>query len=137
MPRFNELGMNLVSLTMVLPVFLYSTIMESGKKHATIGKQKMKLVVASIYIKPLKVWQIVLRNIIKFLPWQLAHMMIFRAFAFDWRLPPFWMFMLISTDILPLILVLVVVFRKDHRGVHDLLAKTIVVASDALSLIKE
>ncbi len=127
-PAFDEFGMNLISLTMILPVFLFSTIMEAGEKHATIGKRKMKIEVSSVRSKTI-VWQVIIRNIIKFLPWQFAHMMIFRGFAFNWALPPFWMAMLILADILPFIWIAVVLIRKDHRGIPDLISKTVVVDS--------
>lgn len=130
-PAFDELGMNLISLTMIVPVFLYSIVWEAGKKHATVGKYKMKIEVASINSKPIRLWQVVVRNIIKFLPWQFAHMMIFRGFALSWELPPFWMVMLIIADILPFVWIAVIVFRKDHRGIHDLLSKTVVVRTNS------
>lgn len=39
---------------------------------------------------------------------------------------PFWITMLIMADILPFVWIAIVTFRKDHRGIHDLLAKTVV-----------
>jgi len=37
---------------------------------------------------------------------------------------PFWI--TIMADILPFVWIAIVTFRKDHRGIHDLLAKTVV-----------
>ena len=125
-PNFSELGMNLISLILIVPVVVYSVIMESGKKHGTLGKRKMKIRVASVNSQAVRIYQIILRNIIKFLPWQLAHMVIFHGFAVNWQLTPFWMGLLILTDILPLIWI-AFLFRKDHRGIHDLIANTVVV----------
>lgn len=123
--------MNLLSLTMVVPVFLYSIIMEAGKKHATLGKYKMKTEVATVHSKTIQLWQIVVRNILKFLPWQFAHMMIFRVFALDWEFPPLWMSMFIFANMLPFVWIAVVIFRKDHRGIHDLFSKTVVINANS------
>lgn len=124
-PNFNELGMNLISLSLMLPVLLYHIVMESGKSHATLGKRKLKIRVASIKPGTVRLWQVVIRNTIKFLPWQLAHMAIFHAFTLQWELTPLWTAVLIIIDILPFLWI-GFLFRKDHRGLHDLIAKTVV-----------
>jgi uncharacterized RDD family membrane protein YckC len=124
-PNFNELEMNLVSLSLIVPIVLYSIIMESCKQHATLGKRIMKIKVASITSDHVRFWQITIRNIIKFLPWQLAHMAIFHAFTLQWKPTPLWTVVLITTDVLPFLWI-GFLFRKDHRGLHDLIAKTVV-----------
>lgn len=53
-------------------------------------------------------------------------MMIFHALALQGHFTPVWTFMMIVTNILPVIW-FAFLFRKDHRGLHDLLAKTVVV----------
>lgn len=128
-PKFDEIGMNLLSLTMIVPVILYSIIMEAGKKHATLGKQKMTIKVSAIDCNTVNLCHIIVRNIIKFLPWQFGHMMIFRGFALNWELSLFWMTMFIIADILPILWIAIVVIRKDHKGIYDLIAGTIVVDS--------
>jgi len=128
-PKFDEIGMNLISLTMIVPVILYSIIMEAGKKHGTLGKQKMKIKVSAIDCNAVNLRHIIVRNMIKFLPWQFGHMMMFRGFALNWELSPYWKSMLIITVILPIIWIAVVVIRNDHKGIHDLIAKTTVVDS--------
>ncbi|KAF1305205.1 RDD family protein [Candidatus Enterococcus willemsii] len=125
-PTFNEWRMNLLSLTMFGPVFIYSLVTETSNQHATIGKSWMKLVVNSTNNQPIRFRQILVRNIIKYLPWQYAHMLIFRGFALNWELDPFWLGMFVLTYILPISWFVVVVIRKDHRGIHDLVAHTIV-----------
>jgi len=125
-PRFDELGMNLISLTLIVPVLLYSIIMEASKKHATVGKLKMKISVASVKKGPVKPWQIIVRNLIKFLPWQLAHMAIFRGFALNWNLIQPWNTTLTLSNILPFVCI-IVLFGRDHRGLHDLAAGTVVI----------
>ncbi len=124
-PDFSELQMNVVSLVLIVPAVLYCIIMESSGRCATLGKRKLKIKVASVTSGSIRIWQIVLRNIIKFLPWQLAHMVIFHGFALKWILSPFWSALLMITSVLP-VLWIAFLFRKDHRGLHDLAAKTVV-----------
>lgn len=81
--------MNLVSLTLLVPVVLYFIVTESSKKHASLGKRKMQIWVASTISETVGFWQIVLRNTIKFLPWQTAHMMIFHGIVTNWKITPY------------------------------------------------
>lgn len=129
-PPFGELGMNLISLTLIVPVVVYAILTEAGKRHATWGKRRMKLRVASAGARALRPWQIIVRNLIKFLPWQLAHMAIFHGFTLQWEFTPLWTAVMIAVDVLPFVWI-GFLFRKDHRGIHDLIAKTVVVESDA------
>jgi uncharacterized RDD family membrane protein YckC len=128
-PIFNELEMNLISLTLLVPVILYSIILEAGKRHATLGK--MKLTVASTTSNTVTPGQIIIRNIVKFIPWQLAHTAIFHSMAMQWNFTPLWIAVMICVDILPFIWI-AFLLRKDHRGIHDLIAKTIVVQADTI-----
>ncbi|EAD5705313.1 RDD family protein [Listeria innocua] len=128
-PIFNELGMNLISLTLIVPVVLFSIITESSKEHATLGKMKIRLMVSSTKSETVKLWQIIVRNIVKFLPRQLAHMAIFHSFILKWEFTPLWTVIMIVVDILPFVWI-GFLFRKDHRGIHDLIAKTVVTESD-------
>jgi len=125
-PDFSELGMNLVSLILIFPAILYFVITEAGKKHATFGKRKMKVHVASVNTG-LHLWQIIVRNLIKFLPWQAAHMMIFHGIAFKWEFSSDLIILMGLAYILPCVYIVFICFKKDHRGIHDLIARTIVV----------
>jgi uncharacterized RDD family membrane protein YckC len=125
-PLFGELGLNLLGLALVVPVVLFSIITEASKAHATWGKRKMKLMVVSKKTDTVCLWQIVVRNIIKFTPWQLAHMAIFHSAILQWEFTAGWTAIMIAVDVLPFIWVLSL-FRKDHRGIHDLIAGTVVV----------
>lgn len=89
----------------------------------------MKLSIASAESDTIKLWKIMVRNIIKFLPWQLAHMAIFHCFTIKWEFTPVWTVVMIIVNVLPFIWI-GFLFRKDYRGIHDLLAKTVVVISD-------
>lgn len=60
-------------LLLTLPVLLYFILFEAFGRKATLGKRMMGLqVIGSLR-------QIILRNVIKFLPWELAHMAIWHG----------------------------------------------------------
>jgi uncharacterized RDD family membrane protein YckC len=126
-PSLNELQGNLVSfLTLLLPVYLYFVITESKYRHATIGKRKAKIMVASIS-GPLHLGQIMVRNFFKLLPWQMAHMAMFNVLANNSVPTPFFYGCIVFVYGFPLIDIAFVLFRKDRRSLHDLIARTIVV----------
>ncbi len=127
-PVFDELGMNLISLALIVPSALYCIIAECSKGHATIGKRAVRIKVASVRPAGLRVWQVVVRNIVKFLPWQFAHMAIFHGMALGWEIDTFTTVLLIVADVLPFIWI-GSLFGKKHRGIHDRIAGTIVVHS--------
>jgi uncharacterized RDD family membrane protein YckC len=58
----------------VVPYFLYLVITESGPAHATWGKRRSHLVVECADGSPAPPSHIVVRNLVKVLPWQLGHM---------------------------------------------------------------
>ncbi len=126
-PTYDETGMNLISLALILPVMAYFIITEAGKRHASLGKRKMKLSVASVRSGAPGFWRVFARNVVKFIPWQAAHMMIFNGFANNWDVTPYFIVLaLVCYGLLALYLLLIFI-RKDHRGLHDLLAGTVVV----------
>ena len=66
-------------LTLVLPVILYFTFMESSSRQATWGKGKVDLLVVAENGEALTARQAFFRNLLKFLPWQIAHTSIYLA----------------------------------------------------------
>ncbi|WP_077324713.1 RDD family protein [Virgibacillus siamensis] len=118
-------------LTLAFPVFLYFVIMESAAEHATYGKRKMKICIASTDGDSPTLFQVMLRNVIKLLPWQAAHTFIFTGMHQEWTLSGLtWMMVVVFCYGLPILSILFLCFRKDHRVVHDLFAKTVVMKSD-------
>ena len=67
----------LAFLTLILPIILYFTYMESSSRQASLGKQKFGLMVVASNGAPLAIRQAFVRNLFKFLPWQIAHTSIF------------------------------------------------------------
>ena len=58
-------------LTLTLPVITYSYLTEKSQLKATIGKRILNLIVLTQENKTTK--SVLLRNVLKFLPWELAH----------------------------------------------------------------
>lgn len=79
-PVFGEL---IGFATLTLPVILYFTLSENGKYVGTIGKRKFGLQIMSKSLTKASIQQLLLRNCIKFLPWELAHFFIYRLFYFN------------------------------------------------------
>jgi uncharacterized RDD family membrane protein YckC len=116
--------------TLTLPVILYFVISENGRYAGTIGKRKLGLHVMSNTLIKASPAQLLLRNFIKFLPWELAHFFIYRLFSFtsinkpipDWVLAG-----LIISQALAIIYLLCVIFIKNNRSIYELISQTRVV----------
>lgn len=65
------LGQLIGFLTLTLPVITYSYLTEKSKWRATIGKRILNLIVLTNESKKTK--SILLRNVLKYLPWELAY----------------------------------------------------------------
>jgi len=116
--------------TLTLPVILYFTFTEAGKFGGSIGKRRFNLKVISV--RPIKVsfFQALLRNVIKFLPWEIAHFSVFQIFSFTKRNtePPSWvLYGLVAAQAIAIIYLLFIRFRKDNRSVYELISSTKVV----------
>ena len=113
-------------LTLTLPVTTYFIVSEF-KYGVTPGKRFAGLKVSSCNGRKLTLIQVIVRNIIKFLPWEYAHILIYILLlapnSTD-SIPV--LFGLIIANIIPIIYVYFVLFGKDHRGPHDLISGTIV-----------
>lgn len=120
---------------LTLPVGLYLFVTEAGKRHATFGKRRTGLTVVGTNGRaPTKV-RILVRTIIKLLPWEIAHtfmwqmQFVFYKHGYD-AMPDAWIFVGLNVaTVLAVMYVAMVVFRRDGRGPHDLIAGTQVVAN--------
>jgi len=74
-------------LVVTLPVSLYFVLSERGPRSATWGKRRLGLRVMTDAGGPLTLGRSVLRTALKFLPWELAHAVIWRL-AFPGSAPP-------------------------------------------------
>ena len=67
-------------LSMTLPVTLYFSIMEGSKGGATLGKRIVGLRVFTICGERISFSRALLRNGLKFVPWELGHLVAQQAF---------------------------------------------------------
>ena len=117
-------------VTLTLPVILYFMLSENGKYAGTIGKRKLGLHVVNITLTKASLGQLLIRNCIKFLPWEFAHFFIFRLFYFTSinKTTPDWVLRgLIASQLLGIIYLLFIIFNKNNRSIYELFSQTRVV----------
>jgi uncharacterized RDD family membrane protein YckC len=108
--------------TLTLPVILYCIIFEAGQRHATIGKRILKIEVTADEITT---GQIIVRNIIKFLPWECAHAGVLWINYIKTPDTPLWIwFLLIVPQIAVVAYTMSVVAAKGSRSLYDMIAGT-------------
>ena len=118
-PKFTEIQSQwLVFLTSILPITLLFTFFDY-KNDGSFGKVKAGLEL--VYQKK-TVQTSLIRNVIKFLPWQLGHMGTIHGFYSDFDM--FSIILSISATLLAVSLLAMTMFRKDKRHLGDLLAHT-------------
>ena len=118
-PEFTEIQSQwLVFLTSILPITLLFTFLDYAK-NGSLGKTKGGLEL--VYQKK-TVQASLIRNVIKFLPWQLGHMGTIHGFYSDFDMLS--ISLSISATSLAVSLLAMTVFRKDKRHLGDLLAHT-------------
>ena len=117
-PKVTELQSQLIAtITSVIPIIIIFSILDF--KRGSIGKQKLGL---KSYFKERKFKYSVIRNIVKFLPWQIGHMSTIHGIYSDFDL---WSIVLFFIGIgLAIMLLLMGFMRNDKRHLGDLLAQT-------------
>jgi uncharacterized RDD family membrane protein YckC len=108
--------------TLTLPVILYFTLSENSRYAGTPGKRRFKLQVVSAQSQKAGLGHLLLRNCLKFLPWELAHFFIYRLFHFNRQgiEPPDWVLAgLIAAQVLAIIYFACLVFSKGNRSIYE------------------
>ena len=120
-PEFTEIQSQcLVFFTSVLPITLIFTFLDYTK-NVSFGKAKAGL---QLVYKKKTVQASLIRNTIKFLPWQLGHMGSIHGFYSNFD--GLSISLSISATLLAVLLLVMTLFRKDKRHIGDLLAHTLV-----------
>lgn len=109
-----------------LPVMLYFSIGESSHKQATWGKQRLGLKVVDNHGNPIRFWRAILRVILKFIPWELSHTIIWEIYFspetnatlinYGFSM----VYALIGINIASLLI------TKKRQALYDILARTVV-----------
>ncbi len=123
-PQFTALQSQLVAfITSVLPVMGWFAFVESKGDFASLGKRKVGIQVKYVKFGKYPLVGSILRNALKFLPWQLAHMAVIGGVYDGFESAS----LLIVTLILPVIYIGMVIFEKDHRHIADIVSGSYVV----------
>ena len=118
-PEFTEIQSQcLVFFTSVLPITLLFTFLDYTK-NGSFGKSKAGL---QLVYKKKTVRASLLRNAIKFLPWQIGHMGTIHGFYSEFDFLSIILSFLAT--LLAVALLAMMVFRKDKRHLGDLIAHT-------------
>lgn len=132
---FGPVGAQLLGfLLLVLPVGIYLYHGEASERQATLGKRLLGLrVVSAADGGRASRARVLVRTVVKLLPWELAHIVVwnFAAIAAEASSEvPSWLLITAAVaNALPFVYVAVVALQKDGRGPHDLVAGTRVVAA--------
>lgn len=122
----NRIQAQVIGFSLVtLPVILYYTFSESSSKQGTFGKQRQLIKVVDENGKQIPFVRALIRNLLKFLPWEISHTMIwqiqFYPDASSSLLGFGLVYVLIGLNIAS------VLINKTHQTVYDLITKTFVV----------
>ena len=117
-------------LTLTLPVIVYFSLTEAGKHAGSIGKRKYNLKVVTDKNDKANISRTLWRNIIKFLPWELAHFFVYQLFYFSKTgidTPAWVLYGLVATQAIAILYLLFILFGKRHRSVYELISSTKVI----------
>ena len=118
-PEFTEIQSQcLVFLTSILPITLLFTYLDYAK-NGSFGKSKAGL---QLVYKKKTVQASLLRNTIKFFPWQIGHMGTIHGFYSEFD--SLSIILSFLATLLAVALLAMMVFRKDKRHLGDLIAHT-------------
>lgn len=123
-PEINQLTSQVIAaLTTVIPICIFSTIYEMKSEYGSIGKKKMGLKVLK---ESTSIYRPFIRNIFKFLPWQLAHIAVISGIYTEFSSITFIVFYVISI-LLVVLYVVQVFFTKEHKHLPDIISKSKVI----------
>ncbi|MDN3015597.1 RDD family protein [Paenibacillus sp. BSR1-1] len=113
-------------LLITLPVYLYFSISEGRKSHATWGKRKMGIVVMGVDGRSIGLRRSLVRSAIKFAPWELSHFTIWHI-VIPSNFPDYLINILLLT-VYGLVFINLVspLMNKNKQTVYDILAQTVV-----------
>lgn len=114
--------------TLTLPVFLYFFLTERGPRRATLGKRVMHLRVEAAAEGTRG--NILLRNVLKLLPWEVAHAGVHWVRHFGDEAPPTWVWvLLVAPQLIMLTYLIGMAASGGARAPYDRLAGTSIVRS--------
>ncbi len=120
-----------VGVSVTLPSLAYFTLCDSSRRGMTIGKRMLGLSVRSTRGHCVTWGQALGRNIVKLIPWEATHIMIFfpEPFGDDDPSPGKITLMVVANVLVLLWLVAPLSDRPRFRALHDRVSATVVVAA--------
>lgn len=119
-----------VSIISLLVYFAYFVGFQKWNKNQTLGKKMFNLEVVSDTDKTVSWWQMLIREIIIY-NLVLELLSIISVFVFNYQ--GYWIasnVLMLMAGLILWISVFFILFRKDGKGIHDLLAKTRVIGKE-------
>lgn len=113
--------------TLTVPVVLYFILMERSDKQATIGKTMVKIKVVNAKGGRASLKHLIIRNTIKFIPWEVAHTFIhinYAVFSSGKVMGMGSMLGLIIPQLIALAYLTMILFRDDRRSLYEILSRT-------------
>jgi len=112
-------------VALVLPVVLTFAFLEASDRRATPGKRRLGLVVVNRKQQRLTRGRSLVRSVVKFAPWQMAHTALFQLQAESTSVG--YLVLSIVAQAIVLASVFTMALDSRHRALHDLIAGTRVV----------
>ena len=122
-------------LVLTLPVILYFALLEASQRQATLGKRALGIMVAGRGGGRLSVWRAVVREAVRFLPWELSHALIWQLALSPARNSfPAWAAVGFAAVYLLVFAYLVTLFiGSQHRTLYDRLAGSWVIRAPIIA----
>lgn len=115
-------------LMVTLPVLLYFIISDSKLIGQSFGKRKTGIRVVTVNLQTLSLRQAVLRAVLKFLPWELSHYLVYRLVGLeDSQISIYDYFIIGIIYALVFTYIMTAIFTKKKQSLYDLIAKTEVI----------
>ena len=114
-------------LMITLPVSLYFILCECSKWQGTLGKRKMGIRVVDGFGQRIGIVRSIVRTVIKFLPWEVAHFGIWQLILPS-NLSEITVLIILTTVNLAILFYLLIPFtNKRRKNIHDWASGTIVI----------
>lgn len=120
-------------MALTLPVFLYFVLFERSSRQATPGKRLLNLKVVSSEYGKAPIYCLVIRNGIKFLPWEIAHGAVHWTNYYakqGFEVPVFLFLINAAALILAFVFVVLIFVKKDNRTLYETWSGTRVIKDE-------
>lgn len=119
-------------LMVTLPVTIYFAAFDSLGKGQTFGKRKMKIRVVTLDGQKPGLLRSAIRNLLKFVPWELSHFLVYRLMVLgNDPVPAFYMVVGGFVYVLMFSYLTTAIFSKRKQTLYDWFVKTQVVKSSS------